>query len=559
MAGRARMPPGTRVSMTAGRSQQGPMAMSYMTREDIPYHYALADAFTVGDAYHCSIMGPTNPNRCYLWTGCVGNVNYLGSGRHRRHGRRAGHLQRPQRQQCVLRLGDVPGSAAGGRRELEDLPGPRRGNLLAGFRGRDGQFLRRQLHRQFDALLQPVRDGRSRARRCSTTRRRAREIINTIPSASAPEQAWRAWAESLFDDFRSDVKGGKLPQVSWIVAPAGYTEHSDYPINYGAWYISQVFDILVSNPEVFSKTVFIVNYDEADGSFDHIVPPSPPPTPGAGASTVSIENEIVTTSTPRTARSASARVCRSLRSRPGAREATSIPRSSITRRRSSSSRSVSESMRSNISPWRRAVAGDLTSVFNFANPNDAHASLPGTTGFLPSVAELGGRKRQHLPAHSEQRDHRRAGAGKRYPPGACFALRVGCSRIGQCFEQHGEPDVLQHRPRDCGVSGAFRQPRGSSALLHGGTRQEAGWYVERRLDRITCRFTAPMASCVTSTAASAPAPQFSMFAPAIDGEEDGGSIQWKITNVAAHKRRSQRTRCLYRQLEHAASQSQRDI
>src|SRR5262249_7920264 len=54
--------------------------MAHLTREDIPYHYALADAFTVGDGYHCSIMGPTNPNRCYLWTGCVGNVNYLGSG-----------------------------------------------------------------------------------------------------------------------------------------------------------------------------------------------------------------------------------------------------------------------------------------------------------------------------------------------------------------------------------------------------------------------------------------------------------------------------------------------
>jgi len=60
--------------------QKGPMAMSYMTRDDLPYHYALADAFTVGDAYHCSIMGPTNPNRCYLWTGSIGNVNYLGSG-----------------------------------------------------------------------------------------------------------------------------------------------------------------------------------------------------------------------------------------------------------------------------------------------------------------------------------------------------------------------------------------------------------------------------------------------------------------------------------------------
>ena len=59
---------------------KGPTAMSYMTRVDIPYHFALADAFTVGDAYHSSIMGPTNPNRMYLFTGCVGNVDYLGSG-----------------------------------------------------------------------------------------------------------------------------------------------------------------------------------------------------------------------------------------------------------------------------------------------------------------------------------------------------------------------------------------------------------------------------------------------------------------------------------------------
>jgi phospholipase C len=58
----------------------GPMTMSYVTREDIPFHYALADAFTVGDAYHCSIMGPTNPNRMYLWAGCVGNLSNLGPG-----------------------------------------------------------------------------------------------------------------------------------------------------------------------------------------------------------------------------------------------------------------------------------------------------------------------------------------------------------------------------------------------------------------------------------------------------------------------------------------------
>jgi phospholipase C len=61
-------------------NQNGFLVMSYMNRHDLPYHYALADAFTVGDAYHCSIMGPTNPNRMYLWSGCVGNLSNLGSG-----------------------------------------------------------------------------------------------------------------------------------------------------------------------------------------------------------------------------------------------------------------------------------------------------------------------------------------------------------------------------------------------------------------------------------------------------------------------------------------------
>ena len=37
----------------------------------------------------------------------------------------------------------------------------------------------------------------------------------------------------------------------------------------------------------------------------------------------------------------------------------------------------------NITAWRRALCGDLTSAFNFANPNDAAASLPSTIGYIP--------------------------------------------------------------------------------------------------------------------------------------------------------------------------------
>ena len=39
-----------------------------------PFHYALADAFTLCDAYHCSLIGSTDPNRFYLWTGSTGGV-----------------------------------------------------------------------------------------------------------------------------------------------------------------------------------------------------------------------------------------------------------------------------------------------------------------------------------------------------------------------------------------------------------------------------------------------------------------------------------------------------
>jgi len=43
--------------------------MGYFTRDEIPFHYAVADAFTICDGYHQAIMGPTSPNRMYFWTG----------------------------------------------------------------------------------------------------------------------------------------------------------------------------------------------------------------------------------------------------------------------------------------------------------------------------------------------------------------------------------------------------------------------------------------------------------------------------------------------------------
>src|ERR1700729_4449326 len=46
--------------------------MGYFTRADIPFQYAVADAFTICDGYHQAILGPTSPNRMYFWTGTSG-------------------------------------------------------------------------------------------------------------------------------------------------------------------------------------------------------------------------------------------------------------------------------------------------------------------------------------------------------------------------------------------------------------------------------------------------------------------------------------------------------
>ena len=97
---------------------------------------------------------------------------------------------------------------------------------------------------------------------------------------------------TLFDLFRKDVASGNLPQVSWVVAPEAYTEHPNWPANYGAWYVSQILDALTDHPDVWSKTAFFMTYDENDGFFDHVVPPTVPQTRTQGFSNVDITNEI---------------------------------------------------------------------------------------------------------------------------------------------------------------------------------------------------------------------------------------------------------------------------
>jgi phospholipase C len=195
--------------------------------------------------------------------------------------------------------------------------------------------------------------------------------------------------QSFFEILQADVQAGRLPQVSWIVAPEAYCEHPNWPADYGAWYISQVLEILTSNADLWSKTALFITFDENDGFFDHLVPPYAPPSRQQGLSTADTSLEIFPGNDSYAAGpyGLGQRVPMTIVS-PWTRggwvcsqtfDHTSLIQF-IEQRFGPDHPGLIEA---NITAWRRAVCGDLVSAFNFANPNESVPPLPSTAGYVP--------------------------------------------------------------------------------------------------------------------------------------------------------------------------------
>jgi phospholipase C len=148
----------------------------------------------------------------------------------------------------------------------------------------------------------------------------------------------------------------------------------------GAWYIQEVLNALTANPAVWSKTVLLVNFDENDGFFDHVPPPCAPGYEGgelAGHSSVSTDGEYFSAAASATYQNhpygPGPRVPMyviSPWSRGGWVNSQVFDHTSVLRFLEARFH-VKED---NITPFRRAVCGDLLSAFNFVNPN--HEVLP---------------------------------------------------------------------------------------------------------------------------------------------------------------------------------------
>jgi phospholipase C len=334
--------------------KKGYSSMGYLTRQDIPFYYALADAFTIGDAYHASLFGPTNPNRMFLFSGTNGlsvnqdgfhalenvdDLNYLSPMARDQAGwvspytwtTYAERLSAKQVSWKVYQEYDNYGC-----------------NALAYF----PQF--RQL--DLNDPAQRERYARARAYAGETDARDAAGLpLNTNP----PD------AQALVDRIARDARNGELPAVSWIVSPTKFCEHPDTnPPGYGESLVARVLDALTANPAVWARTALIICYDEEGGFFDHVPPPVPPASRSDGYSGVSTAGEI-SGGEPLGLGARVPLLVVSPWTRGGWVCSEVFDHTSILRfleRRFG----VAEP---NISPWRRTVCGDLTSMFDFAHPD----------------------------------------------------------------------------------------------------------------------------------------------------------------------------------------------
>jgi phospholipase C len=318
--------------LAADGDTNGPVTMGYFTRSELSFYYALADAFTICDGYFCSVIGPTDPNRLMAISAWIdpagtngGPVITTASDRIAM----TGALNWKTYPEALLEAGVS-------WKVYNDPTGILGLGVLSYFQN-----------------------------------------YTDIFSLTGLELIARGITPSYPDSFQDDVTNGTLPSVSWIVPPLAECEHPAAPPEWGEYLVQQILSILVSNPDVWAQTVFIVNYDENGGFFDHV----PPPTAPAGTA-----GEYLTVSPlPSSAGGIAGPIGLGFRTPAlvispfsaggykysGALDHTSTLRLAETRF------GVTVP---NLSAWRRSVTGDFTGALNLtAAPVTAVPSLPATS------------------------------------------------------------------------------------------------------------------------------------------------------------------------------------
>jgi phospholipase C len=294
----------------------GPYCMGYYTRDDIPFQFALAESFTLCDSYHCSVLGPTWPNRM-MWM--TGTIDPEGAN----HGPIIKNTAPPAGYTWTTYAERL--EAAGVSWKVYQEEDNYFCNMLAYFK-------------QFQA------------------------------GGNNPQLYLKGMLRGPEGQFEYDAINDKLPAVSWIIPTSTQSEHPDFMPADGAAFVASKLDAIAANPEVWAKTAFILNYDENDGIFDHVPPPTPPAgTPNEFVGGVPIGAGFRVPCIIISPWTAGGYVCSEiydhtsvlqfLEKFTGVRE-------------------------TNISDWRRSSFGDLTAAFRFADVAKQPPALPDTAASL---------------------------------------------------------------------------------------------------------------------------------------------------------------------------------
>ncbi|MFF8596275.1 phosphocholine-specific phospholipase C [Streptomyces sp. NPDC015220] len=297
-------------------------SLGYLDRSDIPFHYALADAYTICDAYFCSTLSATGPNRTYLWSGKVDASSYDG-------GDESGLTW--QNYAEALQAAGVTWKVY---QNAQDNYGDNGCAYFKNFtNARPGD---------------PLYD----------------RGMSSVPrvTGSTPDDIAAA--------IKADVLAGTLPQVSWVVPNQAFSEHPYATPGDGAHFVHLVYQALAADPDVFDSTVLFLNYDENDGYFDHVPPPAPP----AGTAGEFLGG------VPYGFGFRVPMVVISPWTRGGWVSSEVFEHSSVLRFLETWTAALGKPAKCpNISEWRRRVSGDLTGVFDFANPVRGTVALPATS------------------------------------------------------------------------------------------------------------------------------------------------------------------------------------
>ncbi len=251
---------------------QMPITMGHYTREDIPFYYALADAFTVCDHNFCGVMSSTDPNRLVFMTGTVRSAQ-------------------TDTAKANLRNEDIATGAASWSTfpELLETAGvswkcyQNDNNYGNGLADAQDAWLGNYTPTLEKFGQYNIKSGPSRLsgtpldlyNRAFGTNA-ADPNYNTLDTLNYTDNTGTARSLSLpkgdvLYQFRQDVQSGNLPTVSWMFSAQNYSGHPSAPY-YAAWYVSEIMNILTANPNIWKKTIFILTHDENDGYFDHMPP-----------------------------------------------------------------------------------------------------------------------------------------------------------------------------------------------------------------------------------------------------------------------------------------------